>query len=236
VIPGSIGYLKQVYKVNVVVFNALDAASPYQVSHLTATWLPPAGMDGVVGTADDPLQATAGENLTQDLIGPDGATPVITGGQSGFATFSMVGNREGSHGLDFTIAGQFEGGDLQQPVAIAGTAHGKVLVQNPSFSLMLVHPDVVRRGQTYTLEAHLTNTSGTLANLVSITLDKARLAGVQLVGDASQTVDTILPGETAVLSFQLQSFISGQVTSSYLYIDNGNTISFQLSTANCPRN
>jgi hypothetical protein len=235
VIPGSIGYLRQLYKVNVVVFNALEAGSPFKVTHLAAKWLPPTGPDGQVGTNDDPLQATFGEDLVQPLIGPDG-TPVVAAGQSAMATFNMVGYSEGSHALDFTISGQFEGGDLQQPVAISGTAHGKVLVQNPNFNLMLVHPDVVRRGQTYTLEAHLTNTSQTLANAVSLTIDKARLAGAQLIGDATQQVDTLLPGETVVMKFQLQAFISGQITSSYLYIDPGNTIGFQLTTGIGPRN
>lgn len=236
VIPGSIGYLKQVYKVNVVVFNALPEGSPFKVTQLAATWRPPAGLDGQAGTSDDPLQPTSGENLTQALLGPDGQSPAIAAGQAAMATFSLIGNREGSHAIDFGITGQFEGGDLDTPVAITGIAQGKVLVQNPNFNLMLVHPDVVRRGQTYTLEAHLTNTSQTLANAVSLTIDKARLAGAQLIGDATQQVDTLLPGQTTVMKFQLQAFVSGQVTSSYLYIDPGTTTGFQLSTGIGPRN
>ena len=231
VIPGSIGYLKQIYKVNVVVFNALPSGSPYRVTHLSATWQPPTGLDGVVGTADDPLLPAAGEALTQAMLTQDGGSSSIGAGESALATFHPIGNREGSQPLDFLIAGQFEGGDLRDPVAISGVAHGKVLIQDPTFSLLLVHPDVVRCGQSYTLEAHLTNTSQTLANAVSITIDKARLGGVQLLSDATQQVDTLLPGQTVVMSFQLQSFISGQITSSYLTIDPGASINFQLSTA-----
>lgn len=235
VIPGSIGYLKQIYKVNVVVFNALDADSPYRITHLSATWRPPAGLDGQVGTSDDPLTGVAGEALIQAMAGADGTSSSLGGGQSASATFHIEGNREGSHPLDFAISGQFEGGDLQTPIALSGLAQGKVLVQNPTFSLMLVHPEVVRRGQAYTLEAHLTNTSQTLANAVSLTIDKAQLSNVQLLSDPTQQAGTLLPGQTAVLTFQLQSFVTGAVSSSYLYIDPGGAISFQLSTGVGPR-
>jgi len=239
VVPGSIGYLKQVYNVNVVVFNTLDADSPYQVTNLTAQWVPPVGPDGLSNQLSDPLMGTAGESLTQPLLatgtsGSGQGANTIQGGQSAMATFSVVGNLEGSHPLDFLISGEFQGGDLTEPVAISGTAEGKVLVVNPTFNLMLVHPDVIRRGQTYTLEAHLTNTSQTIANAVSITLDKSKMSGAVLVGDATQQVDTLLPGATAVMKFQLTALLSGKVTSSYLYLSQG-TIGYQLSTGIGPR-
>jgi hypothetical protein len=236
VIPGSIGYLKQMYRVNVVVFNALEEGSPYRVTNLAARWIAPAGLDGKQGTDDDPLSQILGEDASHPLMGPDGQTAAISAGESATSVYELIGNLEGSHPLDFQISGQFEGGGLERPVAISGTARGRVLVQNPNFNLMLVHPDVVRRGQTYTLEAHLTNTSQTIANAVSLSIDKARLTGAQLIGEATQRVDTLLPGESAVMKFQMQAFISGQVTSSYLYIDPGHSIGFQLTTGIGPRN
>ena len=150
------------------------------------------------------------------------------------ATFSAIGNLEGSHPLDFTISGQFEGGDLTTPVALSGRATGKVLVVNPTFNLLLVHPDVIRKGQTYTLEAHLSNTSQTIANNVSITLDKSRMAGVILLGAATQQVATLLPGAVTVMKFQMTALVSGQVTSSFLYLSEG-TIGYQLVTGIGPR-
>ncbi len=247
VIPGSIGYLHQYYKADVVVFNALGENSPYRVSHLKATFKVPPGKDGAPGTPDDPLRLAIrdGETdaITKSLLGNDNlgrpgkGVDSITGGQSAMATYYVEGLKEGSHPLEFRIEGQFEGGDLQTPVPIQGTASGKLLVRNPTFSLVLVHPDVVRRGEIYTMEARLTNTSGTLANDVSITIDKARLGNVKLADgqDPTQRVNTLLPGETTSFKFQFKALKNGEVRGSYLYMEEG-TIGYQLTTGIGERN
>jgi hypothetical protein len=245
VIPGSIGYLHQFYKANLVVFNALKEGSPFQITHLSATLNLPPGGDGAVGTLDDPLRLVQrdGETdaVTKAVRGPgvDGVAgtgdPLLLAGQSGMATFFVEALKEGAHQLNFDIRGQFEGGGLSEPVPLLGHAQGKLLVRNPNFSLVLVHPDVVRRGEEYTLEARLTNTSQTLANGVTVTLDRSRLGNVKLVEDLNTPVDTLNPGETAVFKFKLRALRNGEVRSSYLYMEQG-TIGFQLSTGLGERN
>ncbi|HJW32625.1 MAG TPA: hypothetical protein VJ505_04585, partial [Holophagaceae bacterium] len=208
VIPGSIGYLHQFYKANLVVFNALKEGSPFQITHLSATLNLPPGGDGATGTLDDPLRLAQREGetdaVTKPVRGPgvDGTVgsgeSVLLAGQSGMATFFVEAMKEGAHQLNFDIRGQFEGGGLSEPVPLLGHAQGKLLVRNPNFSMVLVHPEVVRRGEEYILEARLTNTSMTLANGVTVTLDRSRLGSVKLVEDLNTPVDTLNPGETAI--------------------------------------
>jgi len=245
VIPGSIGYLKQFYKVNLVVFNALKEGSPFRITHLSTTLNLPPGGDGAVGSGDDPLAIAAreGENdaASKPVRGPGagGAAgtgePILKAGESGMATYFVKALKEGAHQLNFDIRGQFEGGGLSDPVPLIGHAQGKVLVRNPAFSLALVHPDIVRRGEEYTLEARLTNTSQEPANGVSVTLDRSRLGSVKLVEDLNQPVDTLKPGETTVFKFKLRALRNGEVRSSYLSMEQG-TIGFQLSTGLGERN
>jgi hypothetical protein len=246
VIPGSIGYLHQFYRLNVVVFNTLKPESPFVVSHVSATYAPPPAADGI-----GPMRLTARPSEGIDELalkplraaGSDG-TPgaggdILHGGESGSATFYFEALKEGSHPLDFLIQGQFEGGDLLSPIPLRGVAHGKVLVRNPTFNLLLVHPDVVRKGETYVMEARLTNTSGTLANAVSISIDKTRLSNVKLLESdlypAIQQVDTLNPGATTSFKFQFKALKTGEVRGSYLYVENG-TVGFQLSAGLGERN
>ncbi|MBL0313012.1 MAG: carboxypeptidase regulatory-like domain-containing protein [Holophagaceae bacterium] len=245
VIPGSIGYLHQFYKVNLLVLNILPDGSPYVVRNVRATAMLPTGADGGVGTADDPLRLAIREaesaEPTKSLLGPGANGQPGTGsttlapGESGSATWYMEAMKEGAHLFSFRINGEFSGGTLTGPIPIQGEARAGLLVKNPTFDLALIHPDVVRRGETYTLEARLTNTSGTLANGVSLNLDQTRLANVKLMSAPSQTIETLAPGASATFKFQLKALKTGQVIGSYLYMESG-TIGFQLSTGIGERN
>ena len=228
VIPGSIGYLHQFFKANVVVLNALPEGNPeyagYRVGKLTATLAIPAAESSSLIPTGDLSQSLKGDS--GDSVGP---------GQNASASWTVKGVKEGSHQLEFQIQGEFTGGSLTGPVPIVGTARTKVLVRNPKFDLLLIHPDVVRRGETYTLEARLSNTSGAIANGVSISLDQARLGNVKVVGPATLSVDTLPPGETASLKFRLRAQRNGAVLASYLYTETGG-IGFQLATGLGERN
>ncbi len=252
VIPGSIGYLNQFFKVNLVIFNALSEDSPFIIKNLKATIKLPVGLDGAPGTldapGDDPLQLVGGgagnPTYTKPVLGPNTEGTVgfgpdqLSGGQSGMATYFLEGLKEGAHAIDLDIQCDFDGGGLERPVPLIGSAQGKVLVRNPTFNLVLIHPDVVRKGEIYTLETRLTNTSGTLANGVSLTLDKARLGSVKLVddADATQSVDTLKPGETVTFKFRLRALRNGEVRSSYLFVQDGLIGTFLLSTGLGERN
>lgn len=228
VIPGSIGYLQQFFKAQVVVLNALPKDHPdyadYRVGNLSATLAIPAAESSALVAASPISQGLRGNS--GDSIGP---------GENASGTWILKGAKEGSHLLEFQVQGEFTGGSLTGPVPILGTARSKVLVRNPHFDLLLVHPEVVMRGETYTLEARLTNTSGALANGVSVSLDQARLGGARVVGPSSLTVDSLPPGATTSLRFKLRALRNGTVVASYLYSESGGG-GFQLAAGLGERN
>lgn len=86
VIPGSIGYLHQFYKMNLVVLNVLPDGSPYVVRNVTATTTLPPGADGGVGTGDDPLRFAVRDGESSDpiknLLGPGSNDQPGTGSQT----------------------------------------------------------------------------------------------------------------------------------------------------------
>ena len=63
-------------------------------------------------------------------------------------------------GAECTLVGLPSG-----PVEVAGSARGAVVVRDPNFSLTFIHPDTVRAGELYELDAHIHNTSLVAANL-----------------------------------------------------------------------
>ncbi|MBP1627503.1 MAG: LamG domain protein jellyroll fold domain protein [Holophagaceae bacterium] len=254
VIPGSIGYLHQHYRVSVVVLNTLQAGSPFKVTHLTATYSPPTAGDGVgalklVPKLGEGIDDTARKSVRgNDAQGSPGkGEDTLAAGESGLANFYVEGLKEGSHPANFLIQGQFEGPGLDEAIPLKGTASGRLLVKNPTFDLLLVHPDVVRKGEVYTLEARLTNSSSTFATGISLSIDQARLGNVKLVSAPVLKLEevatnengspkrTLNPGETASFKFQLRAMKTGEVQSSYLYIEEG-TMGFQLSTGIGERN
>ena len=152
-----------------------------------------AGPDGKTGTADDISFMHPSEN--------------------GQADFTIEGLKEGTHALDFDIHATLEGLPVG-PIKITGKASGAVLVRNPSFTLTFGHPQTVRSGEEYDLFITITNTSKTMANLVSVYLDQRALSGAAFVpGETSdKTVDTILPGSSATVRYRLKSQKTGAVT------------------------
>ena len=86
----------------------------------------------------------------------------ISSGSTHQAEFLVEGLREGTHVVDFDIA---------EPLRFPGRAPKRELdctwrcqVRNPTFSLNMVHPNVVRKDEPYRLYATVTNTSSTPAN------------------------------------------------------------------------
>ena len=239
VIPGNIGFLDQFFSVMLMVSNAAPAGSNLVVSNLTASIVLPPGDDTVVGSADDPLimaQTAGGESPRTRPVsqpGPDGvlgtADDVLTlgPGETGNAEYLVEGKREGSHAVTMNIQGTLNGLPIG-PVPIAGQAVGAVLVRNPTYSLTFVHPDAVQTGEPYTLDVTVTNTSQSPANFVSINLFPKDIIGAALVGDPSQHIDFIAPGDTATVSFDLVANVTGKVTAATLASDSQVAGQFEL--------
>lgn len=242
VIPGDIGFLNQYFSVMLMVANVAPAYSNLVVKDITATILLPAGPDNVAGSTDDPLRMANTDRGLSPLIQPvvqaglDGklgtADDIVTlaPGESGNAEYLVEGLREGSHTLEMEITGTLTGLPVG-PVTVSGRAAGAVLVRNPKFTLTFTHPDVVNSGEEYALDVTVTNTSEALANFVSINLNKQQIGGADLVGEGSKQIETLEPGDSATVSFDLRAKVSGTVFAATLDSDENVSGRFALKTA-----
>ncbi|MEQ1870490.1 MAG: carboxypeptidase regulatory-like domain-containing protein, partial [Vicinamibacterales bacterium] len=242
VIPGDIGFLNQFFSVMLMVGNVAPEGSNLTVDQLTGEILLPAGNDTVVGSSDDPLrmaQTAQGESPRIRFVvqpGPDGkvgtADDITTlgPGESGNAEYLVEGRREGTHIIEFNIAGTLHGLPVG-PVAVTGRAAGSVLVRNPAFTLTFTHPDTVAAGEAYSLDVTVTNTSEAIANFVSVNLFSKNVSGATVVGDPSRQIESIPPGDSATVSFDMVSRVTGRVTAATLDADDNVAGRFSLKTA-----
>jgi hypothetical protein len=243
VIPGNVGFLKQHFSAQLFVANGAPVGSGLSVRDVTGTVRLPKGADQEPGTADDPLvlpdTVRGSQAATQPVlaIGPDGLpgtaddVAVLRPAEQGQAEVVIRGEKEGFHNLDFDIAATLDGLAIG-PVPIKGSAKGGVLVRNPFFNMTFTIPSVVRRGETFSVFATVTNIGQSLANDVHVTLDASRTAGATLVGEATQRIDTLRPRDGRTVEFKFLSQRTGQVVATYLNFDtagqNGGNLKFSM--------
>jgi len=221
VIPGDVGYLKQFFSAQLYVANGTPEGSNLVVRDVTAKITLPAGDDGVLGTDDDPLTLPDVRNEKQPetlpVLASDGGASLWPG-QTGQTEFIIRGEKEGYHAIDFDIQAVLEG-LATGPVTVGAKTAGAVLVRNPYFDMTFITPGIVRSGNEFNLYVSVYNISRAIANDVSVTLNQASLSGAVLLGDATQSIPTLMPGESQMLKFTFRSLRSGQVTASYLRLD-----------------
>src|SRR6185503_16095978 len=232
----------QVFSVILMVGNVAPDGSKLVVSDLKAEIVLPPGNDTVVNSGDDPLvmgKTAFGETPRVQPVaqsGPDGKLGTaddigtIGPGQSGNAEYIVEGRREGSHVVEMEISGTLNGLPIG-PVPIRGRAAGAVLVRNPSFTLTFTHPEVVTAGEAYTLDVTVTNTSASPANFVSIDLPARGISGAKLIGAPTRQIDFIAAGDSATVTFDLVSALTGKVTAATLDSDGKVQGRFALKTS-----
>ncbi len=242
VIPGDIGFLNQMFSVMLLVGNVAPAGSNLVVDGLTGEIHLPAGNDTVVGSDDDPLRMAQTVRGTSPMIqfvvqaGADGKLGTaddvgsLGPGENGSAEYLVEGRREGTWVVEFHIAGTLHGLPVG-PVRVTGRAAGSVLVRNPSFTLTFTHPETVMARERYSLDVTVTNTSPSPANFVSVNLHSKNVTGATVIGEPTRQVDSIPPGESATVSFDLVSRITGKVTAATLDTDDKVQGVFSLKTA-----
>lgn len=98
------------------------------------------------------------------------------------------------------------------PVDVEGRAAGSVQVSNPKFSLAFSHPLTVREGEPYDASVTVLNTSNTVANLVSISLNSLNVSGGVLQSPERVELETIRPGETGTATYRILSQRTGEIT------------------------
>lgn len=227
VIAGNVAFLNQFFKVSVLVANVTPEGSQLQLRDVAGTVSLPTGLDRIPGTTeapgDDPLRLARVEG-----VGAVGAVPILQTGPDGVlgtaddqsiippqkqgeGELLLEGLKEGGHTFDVSIEA-FLDGLPSGPVRLIGLAAGAVFVRNPTFSVTLAHPRTIRSGENYDLYATVTNTSGSIANLVSVNLDPLSISGAQLLSDPAVTFETIAAGQSATAKFTLRAQQTGEVT------------------------
>jgi 5-hydroxyisourate hydrolase-like protein (transthyretin family)/protocatechuate 3,4-dioxygenase beta subunit len=230
VIPGQIAFLHQFFEAQLVVLQNAPQGTPLVVRDLKAKILLPTGKDQAGGTddlpGDDPLRIARQKEkeTTRALPILKLGTPqnALAAQERGQALFLIEGLAEGTHDILFEITGILDGLP-GGPVPVAATAAGSVLVRNPIFTMTLSHPSAVRSGQEYALYAVVTNTGVAPANQVSVRLNKNSVSGATLLSSETQTIDTIDPGSSASVRFNLRSRITGAVTATTFPTSDGTT-------------
>jgi hypothetical protein len=221
VIPGSVGYLKQFFSVQLIVGNGAPVGSGLVLRDVTGTLKLPPGADGQAGTPDDPLALPLLERGPQSPIvevATDGGGRELLPGEFGRADLTLRGEREGRHDVDFEIRAQLDGLAVG-PRPLEGSAHGVVLVRNAYFDVTFTVPTVVRADEEFSVFATVTNVGQGTGNDLKMTLDGARLSGARLVSGATRTIDELLPGDAATLEYRFTSLVTGEVVASYLRFD-----------------
>ena len=228
VIPGNIGFLNQFFSVQIFTENAAPGASGLSVRDITAELILPPGPDRVAGSftapGDDPVRfARIGPNaeirnvISIQAAGVDGqpGTPDDVGrllpGQGGQGEFLVEGLQEGLHVMDLKLKAKLDG-LAAGPVEVEGKAAGSVIVSNPKFSFAFSHPRTVRAGEPYDAFVTLLNTSQTVANLVSISLNPLNVSGSLLQSPERVEFPTLRPGETVTAKFRFISQRTGAIT------------------------
>ncbi len=243
IIPGNIGYLNQFFSVMLKVSNAAPGYANLVVKDLKAEIILPTGGDNVLGTSDDPLRmarlgtppAEQPRTLPVVGIGPDKLLNTaddirdLYPQKNADAEFLVEGVREGTHKLNFKIKGTLHGLP-SGPLPIEGTAVGMVEVRNPKFSITLLHPETVTAGELYDFMVTVTNISDTPANFVSLSLLPSSISGAILKSSSTVQIQTVEPGDSATVTYRLESQKTGTVTSNSIASD-GIPGKFELYTA-----
>ena len=243
VIPGSVGYLKQMFSAQLLVANGAPVGSNLTLREVTGKIVLPVGADTLPNTEDDPLSladlVTGPQSPTAHVrhAGLDGApnTPddrdTLVPGEQGQAEFLLVGEKEGFHTFSIDIGATLDG-LATGPVTLEGKASSGVLVRNPYFDLSFVVPSVVRQREQFRVFVTVTNIGQGIANDVSVTLDESRMSHARLLGDATQRIVTLMSGDSKTLEFLFESQRTGQVTTTYLHLEpsapHSSSLSFTL--------
>ncbi|NOZ79276.1 MAG: hypothetical protein GXP48_08910, partial [Acidobacteria bacterium] len=231
VIPGDVAFLHQFFSAILVVQNGALADSGIELRNLSAVLR--LDDDGLRQATTEP-PSVPGEPAPVVDPGPDGKLGTsddltfIVAQSSGQASWSIEGLKEGQHKISVDLTGELDGLASGKPAPVHATAPGVVIVRDPRFALTFVHPWTVRAGESYTFTVVITNTSTTPVYDLSLKLPQSELSGVQLAGDAEQTVSELAPGDSASVSWDLLSLKTGRVIASAFNTSAPMTASFKF--------
>jgi hypothetical protein len=231
VFPTDIAFLNQFFSAILVVQNGALADSGIELRNLSA----------VLELADDGIRQAEtqpptipGEPVTIMDSGPDGEVGTaddltfIVAQSTGEASWLIEGLEEGQHRVTAHMTGELHGLAGGEPALLEGSIPGIVVVRDPRFSMTFFHPWTVRAGEHYQFRVVVANTSTTPVYDFSMTLPGNTVSGAQVLGDETQSVPELLPGQSAMVSWDMLALETGRVIASGFNTSNAIEASFRF--------
>lgn len=219
IIPNDLAFLNQFFSVILVVQNGALEGTPITLRDVVAS------LDlqsAALRPAETSPPSIPGEPVGVVDPGPDGELgtgddlTVIVAQASAHAEWLVEGREPGMHVFNARLQGWLDGLATGDPVPVACDIPGLVVVRDPRFSMTFFHPLTVRTGEDYDFRVVITNTGSSVVNDLTLRLPATSLSGAELVAgqDEAQIVETIAPGDHAMVTWRLSSRRTGRVTAS----------------------
>ncbi len=214
--PTDVSLLNQFFSVVVVAKNAAPEGDPLTIRDLTAKVSLPPGLRQAETEPPTPL----GVPVPVRVPGPDGTlgtnddVTFLVAQAEGQAEVLVEGKEEGTHVVELTLEGVLDGFPDGEIRRVTGTAKGAVVVRDPTLGVTINHPEVVRVDEQYPLRLTISNTGNAPVNLLTLSLPISGLSGTEVVGGSSKTIQSLPPGESELVEFQLVSHRTGRVVAS----------------------
>gem|GEM_PF-6462551 len=211
--PADVSLLNQFFSVVMVAKNAAPEGDPLTIRDLTAKVSLPPGLRLAETEPPTPL----GVPVPVRVPGPDGELGTgddltfLIAQAEGQAEVLVEGKSQGTHLVEFDLEGVLDGfpdGELRR---VTGTARGAVVVRDPTLGVTITHPEILRVDEEYPLRLTISNTGNAPVNLLTVSLPISGLSGTEVVGASSQTIPSLLPGESELVEFQMVSHRTGRV-------------------------
>jgi hypothetical protein len=228
--PTELSLLHQFFSVVLMVQNGAPDGDPLEIHDLTAKMSLPSGLRAARTEPPTPL----GVPVPLRVPGPDGEVGTaddvtfLIAQAAAEAEFLVEGLREGTHLVNFDLAGTVHGMP-GGPRPVSGRAQGAVVVRDPTLSVTIAHPKVVRAQEEYSLHLTVTNLGKAPVNQLDVGFKVAGLAGTQVVGDATKEIGNLLPGDTQVVEFAMRALVTGRVVSSSARAGSSTRPGFELT-------
>ncbi|MEM9557619.1 MAG: carboxypeptidase regulatory-like domain-containing protein [Acidobacteriota bacterium] len=232
--PTDISLLHQHFSVVLMSQNGAPDGDPLEIRDLTARISVPSALRQAETVPATPL----GVPVPMQVPGPDGELgtaddlTVLVAQASAEAEFLLEGLAEGAHVVEFDLDGVLHGLP-EGPRPIHAKARGSVAVRDPTLAVTFSHPQAVQAGWQYPFAVTLANLGNVPANDIDFTLTAAGRSNVDLAPgqSATETVGSLLPGESATVEFQVVAQTSGRVVATTARAGSSTVPRFDLELA-----
>jgi hypothetical protein len=216
VIPGTVTFLNQYFEAQVIVANGAPLGSSAVLERVRASLALPAG--NVLRQAATTPPVAPGQKIP---VTGTGVTQRFLPGEQGAAAWTVEGLRAGTHAVFVDIEG-----DMVRPgrdaMPVRSRVQAAVEVVDARFQLSFSHPSIVREGEEYTLFVTIANQSQAAQNLITVEIRDESLVGAiksDPDDDFRRIIQTLGPGASETVEFELVSQLTGQVVASAFQAD-----------------